>query len=109
MRRINQHPILQGLTEDESVTIYVDGIPMKAIAGEPIASALFAAGIRTFRFTPRRKEPRGFYCGIGQCTDCMMQVDGVANVRTCVTPVTDGMQIRTQNPAGGEQPCAPPM
>ncbi len=73
---------------------------MSARRGEPIAAALFAVGIRQARLTPRRREPRGLFCGIGDCTDCVMEVDGVANVRTCVTPARDGMMIRTQHGLG---------
>jgi len=94
--RITKHPILEPLDDRREVDITVDGKGMKAIEGEPIASALIAAGVMTFRRTRIRKEPRGYFCGIGLCTDCMMVVDGVPNVRTCVTPVEEGMRIETQ-------------
>jgi predicted molibdopterin-dependent oxidoreductase YjgC len=61
-----------------------------------IAAALLAAGIRVHRYTTKRREPRGIFCGIGQCTDCVMVVNGVPNVRTCVTQVEKGMVIETQ-------------
>lgn len=61
-----------------------------------MASALMNAGIRVFRTTARRKEPRGIFCAIGRCTDCMMIVDGVPNTRTCVTYVRDGMRVEKQ-------------
>ncbi len=61
-----------------------------------IAAALLAGGIRVHRYTTRRREPRGIYCGIGQCTDCVMVVNGVPNVRTCITQVEEGMVIQTQ-------------
>ena len=47
-----------------------------------------------------RKEPRGFFCAIGKCSSCFMVVDGVPNVRTCVTPVKDGMVVETQRGLG---------
>jgi predicted molibdopterin-dependent oxidoreductase YjgC len=77
------------------VKIEVDGRIVEAYEGEPIAAALTAAGIHFFRRTPRTNEPRGLYCAIGLCTDCIMNVDGKPNVRTCVTPVKPGMKIRT--------------
>lgn len=91
-----KHPILGSIEGKKEVKITVDGKVIKAIDGEPIASALLAAGITTFRKTWKRKEPRGYFCGIGLCTDCMMIVDGKPNVRTCITPVKDGMRIKTQ-------------
>ena len=52
------------------------------------------------RYTVKKQEPRGLFCGIGQCTDCAMIVDGKPNVRTCITPVRAGMGIETQNGLG---------
>ena len=94
--RITKHPILGPLYEKKEISITVDGKAIKAIEGEPVAGALIAAGIMTFRRTRIRKEPRGYFCGIGLCTDCMMIVDGTPNVRTCITPVKEGMIVETQ-------------
>ncbi len=97
--RVKEHPVLGQLEEPEAkqVTITFDGRKLMALEGEPIAAALLANGIKKFRYSSKRKEPRGLFCGIGQCTDCVMEVDGVPNVRTCVTPVRDGMRVNTQN------------
>lgn len=70
---------------------------MEAREGEPIAMALTAAGIRVFRTTEKLHEPRGVYCSMGRCSDCMMIVDGQPNVRTCVTLVKDGMRVEVQH------------
>ena len=94
--RITEHPILGKLEEKPTVKIEVDGKSIDAIEGEPIAAALMAAGKTIFRYTRKRKEARGVFCAIGQCTDCMMIVDGVPNVRTCITTVKEGMKIQTQ-------------
>jgi predicted molibdopterin-dependent oxidoreductase YjgC len=93
--RIGSHPIL-GEAKSEYVSITVDGVRIPAIAGESIAAALAANGIMVHRYTSKRNEPRGIFCAIGRCTDCMMVVNGRPNVRTCITPVEDGMQILTQ-------------
>lgn len=98
--RVEEHPILGPLPETATVWIEVDGKRIPARRGEPIAAALLAAGIRVFRTTHHRGEPRGPFCGVGRCTDCVMTVDGVPNVRTCVTPVRDGMKIETQRGLG---------
>ena len=94
--RIENHPILGPLETRRTVRIEVDGDTTEAIAGEPIAAALLASGKTVFRYTHKRHEPRGVFCAIGRCTDCMLVVDGVPNVRTCVTPVRDGMKVETQ-------------
>lgn len=73
-----------------------DDAVVEGRAGEPLAAALFAAGIRVLRTMPRFGDARGGFCMIGRCTDCMVVVDGVPNVRACVTPVSTGLDVRTQ-------------
>jgi len=94
--RIEKHPILGDDTRTFDAVLWVDGKEIAAKTGEPIAAALLAAGIRKFRVTPRFGNARGIFCGIGRCTDCVMTVNGQPNVRTCVTPVTNGMTVETQ-------------
>jgi predicted molibdopterin-dependent oxidoreductase YjgC len=98
--RVEEHPIFGKFPEKKTVTIFVDGEPVAAQEGEPIAAALMAAGKRVFRFTKKRQEPRGYFCGLGRCTDCAMNVNGIPQVRTCITPVEEGMQVETQHGAG---------
>ncbi|MEM4291619.1 MAG: (2Fe-2S)-binding protein, partial [Archaeoglobaceae archaeon] len=93
--RLVEHPILK-FNRGREVTIYFNGKPIKAYEGETVASALYAAGIRVFSRSFRWHRPRGFFCAIGKCSACMMEVDGVPNVRTCKVYVRDGMQIKTQ-------------
>lgn len=100
--RIDQHPILGEDKARPKVKITVDGVEIEAVEGEPIAAALLANNIKVFRFTDRFREARSIYCGIGQCTDCKMIVDGVPNVKTCVTPVREGMVIQTQQGRGSK-------
>jgi len=97
--RVVKHPILPEDTACE-ITNYCDGKSIPAKRGEPIAAALLASGIRIFRETPKKGYPRGIFCGIGRCTDCVMTVDGQPNVRTCVTLVRDGMKVETQKGLG---------
>jgi len=75
------------------VRIWLGDEPIAARGGEPIAAALAAAGTRVSRLSAHTGEPRGVFCALGRCTDCVMTVDGVPNVRTCVTPVRDGMRL----------------
>jgi predicted molibdopterin-dependent oxidoreductase YjgC len=105
--RVEVHPILGTAAAQRTVTIYVDGEPMSAYEGEPIAAALMAAGKPVMRYTKKRQEPRGYFCGLGRCTDCIMTVNGVPQVRTCITPVAEGMRIETQVGFGewGENAC----
>jgi len=98
--RIEKHPILPDLSERKKVYIFVDGKKVTAYDGEVIAAVLWAEGIKKFRYTKKEKQPRGYFCGIGRCTDCVMTVDGVPNVRTCITTVKEGMKIETQKGLG---------
>ena len=101
--RVEKHPVLGDREVGKLVSITVDGKEIQAVEGEPIAAALLAQGMRVMRKTPRFGEPRGVFCGIGRCTDCIMTVDGVPNVRTCVTPVKNGMVITSNLQDGGKE------
>jgi predicted molibdopterin-dependent oxidoreductase YjgC len=94
--RVTNHPILGKSKNNKKITIYVDGKKLIALESDTIASALLANGIKVCRYTRKRHEPRGLFCAIGRCNDCLMIVDGIPNIRTCVTYVRDGMQIKTQ-------------
>ena len=98
--RITEHPILSEWVEKKEITFFFDGKPLKAYEGEPIAAALMAYGIRTIRKTLKKGRSRGVYCAIGRCTDCIMTVNGTPNIRTCITPVQEGIKVETQTGCG---------
>ena len=78
------------------VTIHFDGAPIAARAGDSVAAALLAAGIVATRTTPVSDAPRGPYCMMGVCFDCLVTIDGVGNRQGCLVPVAEGMQIEIQ-------------
>ena len=96
MSRITEHPILGTPDKGEKVKFTLDGKEMEGYEGEPIAAALKAAGVMVHRYTKKQHKPRGIFCAIGRCTDCVMVVDGIPNVRTCITPLKEGMKVQTQ-------------
>jgi hypothetical protein len=100
--RIEEHPILGSFEKGSPVKFTFDGRPMEGFEGEPIAIALRSNGVMIHRYTTRRNEPRGMFCAIGRCTDCIMVVDGQPNTRTCVEPLKAGMVIETQKGNGPE-------
>ncbi len=95
MRVIN-HPILGKCQNNKKIIIYFNDKPLEALSSDTIASALLENGIKVCRYTRKNHEPRGLFCAIGRCNDCLMIVDGIPNIRTCVTIVRDGMRIKTQ-------------
>ncbi|MGD9474386.1 MAG: (2Fe-2S)-binding protein [Eubacteriaceae bacterium] len=97
MERIEQHPILGETKKGQLVSFTFDGKELTGFEGEPVAVALKAAGVMVHRYTKKEHEPRGIFCAIGRCTDCVMVVDGKANVRTCITPLVAGMKVETQD------------
>lgn len=94
--RIVEHPILGVQEKGELVKFTFDGKELEGCEGEPIAVALKASGLMVHRYTQKEHKPRGIFCAIGRCTDCVMVVDGVPNVRTCITPLKAGMKVQTQ-------------
>ena len=82
-----------------TVDVTVDGETVQAYPGETVATVLLATGRQTFRQTDHLHAPRGLFCGMGVCFDCLVTIDGQANVRACMTPVRAGMVIETVGPS----------
>ncbi len=96
MRITRSDPALPEVQRGEPITVLVDGRLLAAFAGETVAALLLSQGIRTFRLTAKGHEPRSMYCGIGICYDCLVTIDGVPNIRACLTPLAPGMAIETR-------------
>ena len=97
--RISEHPILE-FKKGNKVTFIFEGRPIEGFEGEPIAAALHAAGIKVLRHSAKLNRPRGFFCAVGKCSSCLMEVDGVPNVFSCITKVRQGIQVRLQQGQG---------
>ena len=65
--------------------------------GDTIGAALYRNGQRIFSRSFKYHRPRGLLCVSGKCPNCLMNVDGIPNVRTCITPVHNGMKVKAQN------------
>jgi sarcosine oxidase subunit alpha len=76
------------------ITIIVNGCKCPAYLGESVHAALFAAGYRVLRKTPKQHQARGLFCGMGVCYDCLVTINGMPNQRACMTLVQDRMEIR---------------
>lgn len=98
--RIIEHPILS-FEKGRRVRFFYDDRLLEGYEGEPIAAALHAAGVRIYGISPKLHRPRGFFCAMGHCSSCLMEVDGAPNVRICVEPLREGMRVKTQPPKNG--------
>ena len=96
--RINEHPILE-FKRGKKLKFFFEGTEMYGYEGETIAAALYANGIKVFRES-YDKRPRGFFCAIGKCSSCFMIVDGKPNIRTCIIPLKEGMEVKMQKGKG---------
>ena len=79
-----------------TVTLKVDGQPIRARTGDTVAAAMLAAGIDQCRTTPVSGVPRAPYCLMGVCFDCLVTIDGVGSRQACLIPVRDGMTVESQ-------------
>jgi predicted molibdopterin-dependent oxidoreductase YjgC len=79
-----------------TVDIEFEGMTIPARQGDCVATALLSAGQANFRETPVNGAPRGPYCMMGICFDCLVEIDGIANIQACMTEVRAGMRIRRQ-------------
>lgn len=103
--RLNRHPITGEAFETKpKAVIEVDGRPMAATAGESLAGALWANGYFEMRRDDLTGTGRGMYCGIGHCHECRVTVDGFDHIRSCLTPVRDGMKVSLNRSGAEERP-----
>lgn len=79
-----------------SVPFSFNHLTLLGIEGEPIAAALMANGIRTIRHCEITDQPRGIFCGIGHCYECRAEVNGIPNVRTCLTPLEANTVVQSR-------------
>ncbi|WP_210725629.1 (2Fe-2S)-binding protein [Arthrobacter silvisoli] len=77
----------------QPVTITFDGRPLTATAGQSVGAALASQGVTAWRSTRKGGKPRGLFCGIGVCFDCLVTVDGETNQRACLVEVCEGMEV----------------
>jgi len=82
-----------------TVTLSFEGHALTAREGDTVAAALLAAGHVAGRDTPVSGAPRGPFCMMGACYDCLIEIDGEPNRQACMTPVAEGMQVRRQRGA----------
>jgi len=83
--------VSDGARPASPVTVTFGGRAVPAGEGQSVAAALTAAGVRSWRTTRRGGQPRGLFCGIGICFDCLLTIDGRPGQRACLVPVRDGM------------------
>ena len=84
---------------EATITIYLDGRPIAARAGETIAACLLRAGAPHFRTTPVSGSGRLPFCMIGHCFDCLIDIEGLGSRQACLVHVRPDMRLRTQDGA----------
>lgn len=85
---------------EPAFTLRIDEREVTALPGHTIAAALWRAGITSWRYTRQGGKPRGVFCGIGVCFDCLVTVNGRPNQRACLVPAQPGDVVRTQEGTG---------
>jgi len=88
-----------GQAPGATVRIDINGAPVQCRAGDSVAAALLASGHDACRDTVVDGVPRGPYCMMGVCYDCLVTIDGQPNRQACMTPVRDGMRVQRQHRA----------
>lgn len=78
---------------DQTIEFSVNDRKVAARLGDTVAAALLAAGEMQFRISPSAGKPRGPYCMMGVCFECLVTIDGRAGRQACLTAVKPGMQV----------------
>ena len=79
----------------EPFEIVVDGVAVAAHAGETVAAVLLTIGVQGTRRSTQLGEPRGYFCGMGICWECVVHIDGDLLERACMQQVRPGMRVDT--------------
>lgn len=79
------------------VTISLDGVPATGVVGQSLAGVILASGTLGFRTTSAAGKPRGVFCGIGVCFDCLVEVNGQRDVRACQRRASAGDVVVSQH------------
>ncbi len=82
------------------ISFTFDGVAYRVPAGRTVAAALMGSGTRSWRTTRVDERPRGLFCGMGACYDCLVVVNGQPNMRACMVELTDGDDVRSQEGTG---------
>ncbi len=82
---------------DQDLLFAFNGNTVTAKPGDTVATALYRSGLRTFTHSYEHGRPRGLLCLTGNCPNCMVNVDGIPNVRSCTVPVRNGLTVLSQN------------
>jgi predicted molibdopterin-dependent oxidoreductase YjgC len=90
-------------SEGMSFSITFDGRPIACQDGWTVGAALTAAGVRSWRTTRGAGRPRGLFCGIGVCFDCLVTVNGRPSVRACLIPARPGDVVQSQTGSGRDE------
>ena len=80
---------------DGGIRLVVDGRPIEARPGDSVATALLAAGYRSFARNPATGGPNAVHCLIGNCFGCLCRIDGRPQSQACLVPVSEGMEVET--------------
>jgi len=83
------------LQKRNRIAVQIDGVSIEGCEGQTVAAVLAANGIRLLRRTSKSGAPRGVFCGIGICYECLVTINGVPHQRACATLITAGMSINT--------------
>ena len=90
------------MTDGHRFPVHSDGRPLTAQPGQTVAAVLWASGVRSWRTTRGSGAPRGLFCGLGACFDCLITINGVPNQRACLVPARPDMVVTSQAGAGHE-------
>ncbi|MBU8910332.1 MAG: (2Fe-2S)-binding protein [Desulfobacterales bacterium] len=92
---LNQNLRISSVQRGPKITLMVNDIKIAAYEGESVHAALIAAGIRNFR-TSKTGAPRGVFCGMGICYECLVTINNIPDQRACMTLVMNKMEIITE-------------
>ncbi|MDP9299271.1 MAG: 2Fe-2S iron-sulfur cluster-binding protein [Actinomycetota bacterium] len=87
----------EAIRRDRPLAFDFEGTTIRGFEGDTVGSALAAAGVTITGRSFKYHRPRGLFCMTGSCPNCLMRIDGVPNVRSCLAPARDATRVERQN------------
>ena len=94
--RIKKHPIIN-FDDKQKISFYFRNKKFNGLSSDSITSALHANDVKKLSTSLKYNNPRGFFCGIGKCSSCLMRVNGIPNVRICIAPLKENIKVEMQD------------
>jgi sarcosine oxidase subunit alpha len=102
VKRLTHLPTLR-IQPEQTISLEYRGKVFEGLAGDSVATALYSKGVRIFSRSQKYHRPRGLYSLDGECSNTLMDVNGIPNICAENTLAENNMIVNAQNVVGSPE------